>query len=83
VLILTAKDALEDRWLGLDGGADDYLVKPFAFAELIARVRALVRRRYDNKAPMLKIGDPDIDTTAHAVRRSPRSGRVLMLGGES
>ena len=56
VLILTAKDGTDDRVKGLDTGADDYLVKPFAFAELLARVRALVRRRYDVKSPTIKIG---------------------------
>ena len=71
VLLLTAKDTVEDRVAGLDLGADDYLVKPFAFAELLARVRALVRRRYDTKDPTLRIADLEIDTARRAVRRGP------------
>ena len=55
---------------GLDLGADDYLVKPFAFAELLARVRALVRRRYDTKSPVIKIGDLQIDQSARTVHRA-------------
>lgn len=57
VLLLTAKDTVEDRVIGLDTGADDYLVKPFAFEELLARVRALVRREYHQKRPCIEIGD--------------------------
>jgi DNA-binding response OmpR family regulator len=70
VLILTAKDATDDRVKGLDLGADDYLVKPFAFAELLARVKALVRRRYDVKSPVIKIGDLAIDQSARTVHRA-------------
>ena len=70
VLLLTAKDTVEDRVRGLDAGADDYLVKPFAFAELLARVRALVRRRYDAKDPTVRVGDLEVDTAARAVRRA-------------
>jgi DNA-binding response OmpR family regulator len=69
VLILTARDGPEDRVKGLNLGADDYLVKPFVFAELLARVRALVRRKYDAKSPVIRIGDMEIDTLARAVRR--------------
>lgn len=69
VLILTAKDTSADRVKGLDTGADDYLVKPFVFAELLARVRALVRRRYDVKSPTIRIADMEIDTATRAVRR--------------
>ena len=57
VLVLTARDSLEDRVTGLDAGADDYLVKPFAFAELLARIRALVRRGRVADAPRLAVGD--------------------------
>lgn len=70
ILILTAKDALEDRVQGLNLGADDYLVKPFAFEELLARVRALVRRGYNVKSPLIRVADLEIDTAARAVRRA-------------
>jgi len=69
-LLLTARDTVPDRVRGLDLGADDYLVKPFAFEELLARIRALIRRRYDTKDPVLRIGDLEIDTTKHIVRRA-------------
>jgi len=69
VLILTAKDTLEDRVTGLDLGTDDYLVKPFAFQELLARVRALLRRRYREKNPRIKVKDLRIDLTAQRVWR--------------
>lgn len=69
VLILTAKDTLEDRVTGLDLGADDYLVKPFAFQELLARVRALLRRRYRQKNPRIKVKDLRIDLTTQRVWR--------------
>jgi DNA-binding response OmpR family regulator len=67
VLILTARDAVDDRVRGLRDGADDYLVKPFAFDELVARIEALVRRRYDAKAPVLCVGPLQVDTTARRV----------------
>jgi len=76
VLILTAKDMLHDRVKGLNLGADDYLVKPFAFDELLARVRALVRRKYETKSPVLNIADMEIDTRTRTVRRE---GRTLDL----
>lgn len=69
VLILTAKDTVEDRVRGLNTGADDYLVKPFAFDELLARVQALVRRRYNVKDPRLMAGDLEIDTALRVARR--------------
>jgi DNA-binding response OmpR family regulator len=69
VLILTAKDSTSDRIKGLDAGADDYLVKPFALGELLARVRALVRRKYDAKSPVIQVSDLHIDTTARSVSR--------------
>lgn len=69
VLLLTARDTVDDRVRGLDLGADDYLVKPFAFAELVARVRALVRRRYDTRTPTILIDDLAVDTTQRLVRR--------------
>jgi len=67
VLILTAKDAVEDRVKGLDLGADDYLVKPFAFEELVARVRALVRRSYGRRSPAIEIGALRVDTVSRRV----------------
>jgi len=70
VLILTAKDTLQDRVAGLDLGADDYLVKPFAFEELLARIRALLRRSYLQKNPRIKIKDLQIDLTTQRVWRS-------------
>lgn len=70
VLLLTAKDQISDRVAGLDAGADDYLVKPFALEELLARVRALLRRRYDVKGNVLAIGDLEIDLIGRGVKRS-------------
>jgi two-component system copper resistance phosphate regulon response regulator CusR len=64
VLILSARDQIDDRVQALDLGADDYLVKPFAFAELRARVQALARRRFDERAPLLTHGNLSIDTVA-------------------
>ena len=69
VLLLTAKDAIEDRVLGLDAGADDYLVKPFAFAELSARIRALLRRNKADTENALKVGDLEIDPIRRSVVR--------------
>ena len=70
VLILTARDAVEDRVRGLDQGADDYLTKPFALEELVARLRALVRRASDQPAPEITAGDVRIDTVSRRVRRA-------------
>jgi two-component system OmpR family response regulator len=70
VLILTARDALADRVRGLDNGADDYLVKPFALAELHARLRALIRRAAGQASPRIEIGEALIDTAARAVTRA-------------
>lgn len=69
VLILTARDTLGDVVRGLDGGADDYLIKPFRLAELLARLRALVRRGAGQPATQIVIGDVSIDSTARVVRR--------------
>lgn len=69
VLLLTAKDAIEDRVLGLDAGADDYLVKPFAFPELGARIRALLRRNKTESESVRKIGDLEIDPVRRVVTR--------------
>jgi DNA-binding response OmpR family regulator len=70
VLILTARDTCEDRVKGLNLGADDYLIKPFAFEELLARVRALVRRKYGTKSPVIRIEDLQIDTADRVVNRA-------------
>lgn len=69
VLILTARDSIDDRVAGLDGGADDYLVKPFAFAELLARLRALLRRDISGRELMLRVADLEMDLIAHRVVR--------------
>ena len=81
VLLLTARDALEDRVEGLDGGADDYLVKPFALAELAARLRALLRRATadspaEEKPTIWRVTDLDIDLT---LRRVIRAGKIIDL----
>jgi DNA-binding response OmpR family regulator len=70
ILILTARDSIEDRVTGLDAGADDYLVKPFAFAELLARIRALLRRPRTSKPDILAVGDLSLDIVRHSVTRS-------------
>jgi DNA-binding response OmpR family regulator len=72
VLLLTARDTVADRVNGLRRGADDYLVKPFALEELLARVEALCRRRYDKKDTRLTVGDLQIDTLARQVSRAGR-----------
>lgn len=72
MLLLTARDAVEDRVNGLDSGADDYLVKPFAFEELSARLRALLRKQTANRAVLLRLGDLEMDTSARTVRRGSR-----------
>lgn len=68
ILMLTALDEVEDRVHGLETGADDYLVKPFALRELIARIRALTRRHLDDRAAVIRVGDVELDTSAHLVR---------------
>jgi two-component system copper resistance phosphate regulon response regulator CusR len=70
VLILSAKDGVEDRIRGLNEGADDYLVKPFSFDELTARIRALLRRRSDLDQPVVRVGDLELDLAARKVTRS-------------
>jgi two-component system OmpR family response regulator len=69
VLILTARDTIDDKLSGLNAGADDYLTKPFELRELIARVRALVRRSAGKPAPVLRLGDIEVDTTSRIVKR--------------
>lgn len=70
VLMLTAKDAIQDRVSGLDTGADDYLTKPFALDELLARVRAMLRRRGEQKQPVLSLLDLEMNTVSHTVTRN-------------
>jgi two-component system OmpR family response regulator len=72
VLLLTARDAVRDRVLGLDAGADDYLTKPFSFEELLARVRALIRRGPSERPPTLEVEDLILDPGAHRVERAGR-----------
>jgi two-component system copper resistance phosphate regulon response regulator CusR len=76
VLMLTARDATMDRVAGLDAGADDYLTKPFAFGELLARIRALLRRGFVTSAATLQVGDLQVETVAG---RATRGGRDLEL----
>jgi two-component system copper resistance phosphate regulon response regulator CusR len=73
VLMLTARDTVEDRVRGLDAGADDYLVKPFAFPELLARVRALNRRGTPETSPRLRVGDLELDVIGRSVTRGGQS----------
>jgi DNA-binding response OmpR family regulator len=80
ILILTAKDAVADRVTGLNTGADDYLTKPFAFVELLARIRALLRRGEAVQTPVLKIGDLVLDPVSHRVTRGDR--RVVLTPKE-
>jgi two-component system OmpR family response regulator len=86
VLMLTARDGVEDRVRGLDAGADDYLTKPFALSELLARLRALTRRRLGTRPVELRVGDLSLDPAYHEVRRggeaiglSPKEFALLEL----
>ncbi|MDO8434390.1 MAG: response regulator transcription factor [Candidatus Binatus sp.] len=86
VLILTARGSLDDRVAGLDSGGDDYLAKPFAFAELVARIKALGRRRSQTSSPILRVGDLEFDTIKrrarigeHVVNLSPKEKMLLEL----
>ncbi len=76
VLLLTARDSTSDKVRGLDSGADDYLAKPFDFDELLARIRALLRRISDVKVPVIRVADLEIDTSSHVVSRG---GRIINL----
>jgi DNA-binding response OmpR family regulator len=76
ILMLTARGEVEDRVRGLDSGADDYLLKPFAFPELLARLRAILRRESGSHSPVLAVADLELDTVRRLVRRS---GRTITL----
>lgn len=76
VLMLTAKDTLQDRVQGLDAGADDYMVKPFELDELLARIRALLRRTQPERVPLLTFADLSLDTST---RQASRRGRTISL----
>ena len=73
ILMLTARDGVEDRITGLDSGADDYLTKPFEFRELLARLRALLRRPTELRPPRIVVGDLELDTASQTARRGNRS----------
>lgn len=79
ILLLTAKDQVRDRVAGLNAGADDYLVKPFSFEELLARVRALLRRPAEAKTNVLKVGDLSLDTTNYGLKRG---GKPIVLSSK-
>lgn len=79
IIMLTAKDQINDRVTGLNAGADDYLIKPFAFEELLARVRALLRRPEESLGNILKIDDLTLDSISNEVRRS---GKLVRLSGK-
>jgi two-component system response regulator MprA len=79
ILMLTARDAVADRVAGLDSGADDYLVKPFANEELLARIRTLLRRTQPRHADVLRVADLVVDVGAHEVRRGERSVQLTAL----
>jgi heavy metal response regulator len=79
ILMLTAKNRVQDKVLGLDSGADDYLTKPFAFEEFLARVRALLRKNREEKVTTLRIGDLELDQIKHTVQRA---GQDLSLANK-
>ena len=79
VLLLTAKDTVEDRVLGLDKGAHDYLVKPFAFDELLARIRAMLRSRTSQPTSVLKVADLTLNRLSHTVSRA---GKTILLSAK-
>ncbi|MEE8574852.1 MAG: response regulator transcription factor, partial [Thermodesulfobacteriota bacterium] len=83
VIMLTARDTVSDKISGLDIGADDYLTKPFEFDELLARIRALIRRKSEVKEAVIRINDLEIDTKSHGVTRAGKeislSSREYML----
>lgn len=79
VLILSARDGIQDRVKGLDTGADDYLIKPFSLDELLARIRSLIRRAAAQPDPIIRIGSIEIDTRARSVRRDQQSVELTAM----
>ena len=79
IIVISARDGLEDRLAALDAGADDYLVKPFALSEAVARVRALMRRSYTKKSPKMTVGDLDLEPMQRTVCREGRPIKLTAL----
>ena len=79
VIFLTAKDAVSERVCGLDAGADDYLVKPFSFDELMARIRVVTRKQTGSRTNVFTVGDLSVDTASHTVMRA---GKMISLSGK-
>ncbi len=77
ILILTARDSMDDKVKNFEAGADDYLTKPFAFAELIVRVKALLRRGPVNRSSVLRVGDLEIDRLSQSVRRAGKKSEAF------
>ncbi len=79
ILVISARDRLEDRLEALDAGADDYLVKPFALSEALARIRALLRRNYARKSPLMRVADLSLDPIRRTVHRSDKNIELTSL----